>query len=65
MQINVTSNTFIDKVIYSEPAYLFKGTNPYFLNCLGKNDQNCFFFSGKVSSGMWELCPKLLGGYDY
>ena len=24
-----------------------------------------FFFAEKASSGMWEICPKILGGYAY
>ena len=24
-----------------------------------------FFFAEKTSSGMWEICPKILGGYEY
>ena len=24
-----------------------------------------FFFGEKVSSGIWEMCPKILGGYEY
>ena len=37
----------------------FKGTDPNF----GQKLQ--FFFAGKASSGMWEICPKILGGYEY
>ena len=24
-----------------------------------------FFFAEKASLGMWEICPKILGGYEY
>ena len=24
-----------------------------------------FFFAEKASSGMWEISPKILGGYEY
>ena len=42
----------------------FKGTDPFFLPILIINI--IFFFLGeKVSSGIWETCPKILGGYVY
>ena len=45
-----------------------KGTDPFwgplFLTNFGHN--YLFLFLGeKVSSGIWETCPKILGGYVY
>ena len=42
---------------------LLRGPTP-FLQILGIII--IFFFLGeKVSSGIWETCPKILGGYEY
>ena len=42
---------------------LFKGTDPFFLPILVIII--IFFFMGeKVSSDIWETCPKILGGYE-
>ena len=42
----------------------FKGTDPFFLPIL--IIIIIFSFLGeKVSSGIWETCPKILGGYVY
>ena len=38
----------------------FKGTDPKFWSKIA-----IFFFAEKASSGMWEICPKILGGYEY
>ena len=38
-----------------------KGSTPSFLAILVK----IIFFADKVSSGMWAMCPKILGGYDF
>ena len=41
-----------------------KGTDPFFKPILVIII--IFFFMGeKLSSGIWETCPKILGGYDY
>ena len=42
-----------------------KGSNYYFLNIWQKLSMLLLFFAEKVSSGMWEMCPNILGGYDY
>ena len=41
---------------------IFKGTDPKFWSKIA-----IFFFAEKASSGMWEIqiCPKILGGYEY
>ena len=38
-----------------------KGTDPKFWSKIAI----IFFFCEKASSGMWEICPKILGGYEY
>ena len=44
--------------------YSFKVTDPFFLPIL-IIIIIFFFFGEKVSSGIWETCPKILGGYVY
>ena len=40
-----------------------RGPTPFFTN-FGHN-YHFFFLGEKVSSGIWETCPKILGGYEY
>ena len=39
---------------------LLKGTDPKFWSKIA-----IFFLAEKASSGMWEICPKISGGYEY
>ena len=46
--------------------FWFYGGQPLFFTNSGHNIIIIFFFIGeKVSSGIWETCPKILGGYEY
>ena len=44
-------------------SYILTGINFYLFTNFGKNYQSTFV--EKVSSGMWEMCPKILGGDEY
>ena len=48
--------------LYIVGLHQVKGTDP---QILVKNCNIFFFFAEKASSGMWEICPKILGGYEY
>ena len=41
-----------------------RGPTPFFLTNSGRN-YHFLFLGEKVSSGIWETCLKILGGYEY
>ena len=65
-----TKNIEKNKIPIRYPtSYKFKGTDPFwghvFFTNFGHNYHFLFFLREKVSSGIWETCPKILGGYEY
>ena len=42
-----------------------KGIDPFILATNFGHNYHFLFFCEKVSSGIWETCPKILGGYEY
>ena len=43
-------------------SVILRGPTTFFFTNFGHNN---LFFGEKVSSGIWETCPKILGGYVY
>ena len=48
--------------VYSVKPYILRGPTLFFTN-FGHNYH--FFLGEKVSSGIWETCAKIIGGYVY